>query len=71
MSELAGAHRGYEYQDLVVALRLVDVLLDRVSWARVDQKLVTDNRFDDLTTEDSANDRERTQVKHTDTTIAH
>ena len=50
MSSLTAAHRGYEYQDLFVACRLVDVLLGSVVEVRVDQKLVDDDVFDDLST---------------------
>ena len=61
---LAPAHRGYEYQDLLVAARLVDLLLGTVVSCRVDTKLVPDDVFDDLTTVDSAGRRERSQFKH-------
>ncbi|HXA29278.1 MAG TPA: ATP-binding protein [Candidatus Angelobacter sp.] len=66
MSDLSSAHRGYEYQDLLAAIRLVDVLLNTVLRVWVDEKLVSDDRFDDLTTEDVENHRERTQCKYTD-----
>ena len=64
---LAAAHRGYEYQDLLVALRLVDVMLGSIEQIYVDEKLILPNdRFDDLTTVDATARRERVQVKHTD-----
>ena len=63
---LVSAHRGYEYQDLLVAARLVDVMLGTIVKIHVDKKLVPDDRFDDLTTVDATGFRERTQVKHTD-----
>lgn len=66
MSGLVAAHRGYEYQDLLVATRLVDVLLGTVAQAHVDEKLVPDDRFDDLTIIGKDGSRERTQFKHTD-----
>lgn len=66
MADLTAAHRGYEYQDLLTAARLVDVILCTVLEARVDEKLVADDRFDDLTTVDAAGHRERTQFKHTE-----
>jgi hypothetical protein len=66
MTSLAAAHRGYEYQDLLVACRLVDMLLGTVLRAHVDQKLVDDDRFDDLSTVDITGTRERTQFKHTE-----
>ena len=63
---LASAHRGYEYQGLLVALRLVDVMLGSIEQIRIDEKLVPNDRFDDLTTVDATGRRERIQVKHTD-----
>ena len=66
MTALTSAHRGYEYQDLMVAVRLVDVLLDSIVEIRVDEKLVPDDRFDDLTTVDQTGHRVRTQFKYTD-----
>ena len=66
MAALELAHRGYEYQDLLVACRLVDVMLGSIKTARVDEKFVSEDRFDDLTTEDETGRRERVQIKHTD-----
>jgi len=66
MSGLVAAHRGYEYQDLLAATRLVDMLLGTVVQAHVDEKLVPDDRFDDLTIIGTDGSRERTQFKHTD-----
>jgi hypothetical protein len=66
MASLIAAHRGYEYQDLLIACRLVDVLLGRVVRVHVDEKLTVDDRFDDLSTTDIDGRRERTQFKHTD-----
>ena len=67
MSPLAPAHQGYEYQDLLVACRLVDVMLDSVQTIYVDQKLTCPHdTFDDLTTLSEHNGlRERVQIKHT------
>ncbi len=65
MSNFTAAHRGYEYQDLLVACRLVDLLLGVAVEVRVDEKLVDDDVFDDLTTEFSDGSRERVQVKYT------
>ena len=39
MASLTAAHRGYEYEDLLVARRLVDILLGTVVEARIDEKL--------------------------------
>ena len=63
---LTSAHKGYEYQDLLVAARLVDVMLGSIVKIHVDEKLVPDDRFDDLTTVDETGRRERIQIKHTD-----
>ena len=66
MPDLTRAHRGYEYQDLLVACRLVDMLLGTVVEVHVDEKLVRDDRFDDLTVRDADNHLDRSQFKHTD-----
>ena|SRR5437762_2761375 len=66
MASLIAAHRDYEYQDLLVACRLVDVLLGSVVQVHVDEKLTVDDRFDDLSTVDFDGRRERTQFKHTE-----
>jgi len=65
-SQLGAAHRGYEYQDLVVATKLVDLLLGSISSASVDQKLSDSDRFDDLTTVDKSGHQQRVQVKYQD-----
>ena len=67
MASLHAAHRGYAYQDLLVACKLVDVLLGTVVRVSVDEKLVPVDLFDDLTVIDAAGCRERSQIKHTDT----
>lgn len=66
MSGLQPAHRGYEYQDLMAATRSVDLLLGNLRLFIVDEKLVDDDRFDDLTTVDADGRRERVQIKHKD-----
>ncbi|MFD9725538.1 AAA family ATPase [Streptomyces sp. NPDC059072] len=66
MPALQPAHRGYEYQDLLCAMRLVDLTLGTLSTVRVDEKLVDDDRFDDLTVITAGGRHERTQFKHTD-----
>ncbi|MGW8597613.1 AAA family ATPase [Streptomyces sp. NPDC055893] len=66
MSDLTAAHRGYEYQDLMEAGRVVDLLLGGIVRVHVDEKLVTDDRFDDLTVINADGSRERTQFKHSD-----
>lgn len=65
MTGLTAAHRGYEYQDLMAACRLVDVVVGDSHTVLVDQKLYTGDRFDDLTVSRD-DERERTQFKHTD-----
>ena len=66
MAALESAHQGYEYQDLLAACRLVDVMLGSIMTAYVDEKFVPRDTFDDLTTMDSAGCRERVQFKYTD-----
>jgi hypothetical protein len=66
MASLTAAHRGYEYQDLLVAYRLVDMVLGSVVQAHVDEKLIVGDRFDDLSTVDVDGRRERTQFKHSE-----
>ncbi len=66
MPSLTAAHRGYEYQDLLIAYRLVDVMLGSVLQVHIDEKLTGDDRFDDLSTTDVDGHRERTQFKHTE-----
>lgn len=64
---LTEAHKGYEYQDLMAAIRLVDSLLGTVARVDVDRKLHSDDVFDDLTVETGLLQRDRTQFKHTST----
>ena len=64
---LESAHQGYEYQDILVAARLVDFILGSVDEFHVDEKLVQKDIFDDLTTVDGKGHRERTQIKYTTT----
>ncbi|MFI0786209.1 AAA family ATPase [Streptomyces lydicus] len=66
MGDLTAAHRGYEYQDLLEACRVVDLLLGEIVAVHVDEKLVPDDRFDDLTVIGADGCRERTQFKHSD-----
>ena len=49
-----------------MACRLVDMLLDKVVEARIDKKLVPDDRFDDLSVRDPCGHWGRFQFKHTD-----
>src|SRR3989304_10198550 len=66
LSRLVPAHRGYEYQDLLVACRFVDLLLGDLVEARCDEKLFAGDQFDDLTTTDVDGRRERAQFKYTE-----
>ncbi|WP_129773469.1 ATP-binding protein [Streptomyces sp. L-9-10] len=66
MGDLTAAHRGYEYQDLLEACRMVDLPLGGIIAVHVDEKLVPDDRFDDLTVIGADGCRERTQFKHSD-----
>ncbi|MFE9132150.1 AAA family ATPase [Streptomyces sp. NPDC007148] len=63
---LRPTHLGYAYQDLLTALRLVDLAVGRAKSVLVDTKLFTKDRFDDITCEWSTGSRERLQIKHTD-----
>ncbi|KOX42417.1 AAA family ATPase [Streptomyces sp. NRRL F-7442] len=63
---LRPTHLGYAYQDLLTALRLVDLAVGRAKSVLVDTKLFTGDRFDDITCEWSTGSRERLQIKHTD-----
>ncbi|WP_158715013.1 ATP-binding protein [Kitasatospora phosalacinea] len=63
---LRPTHLGYAYQDLLTAIRLVDVVLGRATSVIVDTKLFDDDRFDDVTCEWRTGTRERLQIKHTD-----
>ena len=65
---LRSAHRGYAYQDLLCAIRLVDLLLGSAASVRIDQKLVANDPYDDLTTYWASGVRERCQIKYRDTT---
>jgi hypothetical protein len=62
---LQSAHRGYEYQDLLVAIRLVDLVLGVITEIRVDEKAFPSDRFDDLKTTGLEAHRELSQIKHT------
>lgn len=63
VSSLAPAHRGYQYQDVISAIALVDMLLLRTSETLVDRKLFRGDLFDDLTIIGNAS-RQRIQIKH-------
>ncbi|MER5878455.1 ATP-binding protein [Streptomyces sp. NPDC001910] len=63
---LRPTHLGYAYQDLLTALRLVDLAVGRTTSVLVDTKLFTGDRFDDITCDWGTGSRERLQVKHTD-----
>lgn len=64
---LEAAHRGYDYQDLLVALRLPALLTTSSQIEAVDKKLVADDRFDDLTISTESGLRQRIQIKHSTT----
>ena len=63
---LRPTHLGYAYQDLLTALRLVDLAVGRVKSVLVDTKAFNGDRFDDITCEWGTGSRERLQIKHTD-----
>ncbi|MCM3920138.1 ATP-binding protein [Frankia sp. AiPs1] len=61
---LRPTHLGYAYQDLLTAIRLVDVALGRALRVIVDLKMFDEDRFDDVTCEWRGGGRERLQIKH-------
>ncbi|MBT1094207.1 ATP-binding protein [Streptomyces sp. Tu102] len=63
---LRPTHLGYAYQDLLTALRLVDLAAGLARSVVVDTKMFPGDRFDDITCEWSAGSRDRLQIKHTD-----
>ncbi|MFF2367837.1 AAA family ATPase [Streptomyces sp. NPDC058122] len=63
---LRPTHLGYAYQDLLTALRLVDLAVGRARSVVVDTKMFSGDRFDDITCEWGTGGRERLQIKHTD-----
>lgn len=63
---LRPTHLGYAYQDLLTALRLVDLAVGRAKSVLVDTKMFTGDRFDDITCEWGTDSHERLQIKHTD-----
>lgn len=63
---LRPTHLGYAYQDLLTALRLVDLAVGRARSVTVDTKMFAGDRFDDITCEWATGSRERLQIKHTD-----
>lgn len=62
---LEAAHKGYDYQDLISAGRIVDVLLGIATEVYVDEKFHDGDVFDDLTIVQASGARERVQIKHT------
>ena len=62
---LRPTHLGYGYQDLLTAIRLVDVVLGRATTVVVDTKMFKGDLFDDLTSTWRTGGRERLQIKHT------
>ncbi|MFJ9154298.1 AAA family ATPase [Streptomyces sp. NPDC102270] len=63
---LRPTHLGYAYQDLLTALRLVDLAVGHARSVVVDTKMFAGDRFDDITCEWGTGRRERLQIKHTD-----
>ncbi|MEU4659419.1 ATP-binding protein [Streptomyces sp. NPDC023723] len=63
---LRPTHLGYAYQDLLTALRLVDLAVGHARSVTVDTKMFAGDRFDDITCEWGTGSRERLQIKHTD-----
>lgn len=62
---LRPTHLGYAYQDLLTAVRLVDVALGLASSVVVDTKVRKGDMFDDITCMWVEGGRQRIQIKHT------
>ena len=60
---LQAAHRGYEYQDLMVAIKLPDLLLGSLTSLTAETKLYEGDLFDDLMITDTDGRRSRIQIK--------
>ena len=63
---LQAAHRGYEYQDLMAAIKLPDLLLGSLTSLNAEAKLYEGDLFDDLVVEAADGGRSRIQIKHRD-----
>lgn len=69
MGNLAAAHKGYFYQDLVTAYFLARSLVERVRTTTVDAKFHDSDRFDDLLVCQEEGTKVRRQFKHSDSLI--
>ena len=61
---LRAAHRGYEYQDIMAAIKLPDLLLGSLASLTAEKKLYQGDPFDDLMAEVPDGRRDRIQIKH-------
>ena len=61
---LRAAHRGYEYQDIMAAIKLPDLLLGSLASLTAEKKLYQGDPFDDLIAEAPDGRRDRIQIKH-------
>jgi len=61
---LRSAHRGYEYQDIMAAIKLPDLLLGSITSLTAEEKLYEGDPFDDLTAEAPNGRRDRIQIKY-------
>lgn len=61
---LRAAHRGYEYQDIMAAIKLPDLLLGSLASLTAEKKLYPGDPFDDLIAEAPDGRRDRIQIKH-------
>lgn len=62
---LRPAHRGYRYQDILVALHLAHAIVDNPSRILIDKKLFDRDDFDDYTVEGTSSSA-RIQIKHSE-----
>ena len=63
---LRAAHRGYEYQDIMAAIKLPDLLLGSLTSLTAEEKLYEGDLFDDLMAEAPDGRRDRIQIKYRD-----
>lgn len=70
MGNLAAAHKGYFYQDIVTAYFLAWSLVERVQSTTVDAKFHASDRFDDLFVVWDDGTKVRRQFKHSDSLTA-
>ena len=61
---LSAAHRGYEYQDIMAAIKLPDLLLGSITSVTAERKLYQGDSFDDVIAVAPNGRRDRIQIKY-------